>query len=123
MRSIDGKGNSPVYLQTPCQLGKNHFSVEANTNFNLLNMAVAVGVNLSGSKIPYKREYAYSHFAPCNLERNTDRYRLDQCKNLDGFSVNYYPTGYVYYCICTVFCTVANCLLTGILDRGMWSFQ
>jgi len=68
------------------------FPVEANTNFNLLNMAVAVGVNLSGSKIPHKHEYAYSHFAPYNLERNTDRYRLDQCKKLDGFNDNYNPT-------------------------------
>ena len=52
-RSIDGKGNSPVYLQIPCQFVKNHFSVEANTNFNLLNMAVAVGMNLSDSKMPH----------------------------------------------------------------------
>ena len=44
-----------------------------NTNFNLLNMAIAVGmdkINRSGSKMPHKCEHAYSHFAPCNLERN-----------------------------------------------------
>ena len=73
MRSIDGRGNSPV-LQIPCQFVKNHFFVEANTNFNLLNMAIAVGmdeINPNGSKMPHKHEYAYSHFAPCNLERNT----------------------------------------------------
>jgi len=32
MKSINGKRNSPVYLQIPCQFGKNHFSIEANTN-------------------------------------------------------------------------------------------
>jgi len=128
MRSIDGKGNSPVYLQIPCQFGKNHFSVEANTNFNSLNMAVSIAVrmdeiNPSGSKMPHKREYAYSHFAPCNLEGNTDRYRLEQCKKLDEFNDSYNPTGYVHIAFALCFCTVANSLLTGILDRGMQSFQ
>jgi len=59
----------------PGQFVKNHFFVEANSNFNLLNMAIAVGmdeINPSGSKLAHKHEYAYSraHFAPCNLERN-----------------------------------------------------
>jgi len=80
-------------------------------------MAVSLGmdeINPSGSKIPHKHEYAYSHFAPCNLERKTDRYRLDQCKKLDGFNDSYNPTGYVHIIFALCFA-----LFTGIIDREM----